>query len=99
MWLVVLDYPVRLQITRELEKIPVLVQLAFRGIPLFSLLLDLFRADGMAGGLNQAGIYGYPLVDGQPFLRELLKNNAVDPGHRLFGQTAPKSGKCGMVGG
>ena len=60
----ILDYPVRLQITRELEKIPVLVQLAFRGVSLFPLLLDLFVADGMTGKLNQAVIHGNSLVDG-----------------------------------
>ena len=62
MGLVVLDYPVRLQITRELEGIPVLIQLAFRGVSLFSLLLDIFIADGVTGGLNQTGINGNSLM-------------------------------------
>jgi hypothetical protein len=52
MWLVVLDYPVRIRITRKLEKIPVLVRLPLRGLSLLPLLLDLFVADGMAGRLN-----------------------------------------------
>ena len=69
MGLVVLDYPVRLQITRELEKLPVLVQLPLRGLSLLPLLLDLFVADGMAGGLNQAGIHGDTFIDCQS-LRE-----------------------------
>ena len=62
MGLVVLDYPVRLQITRELEGIPVLIQLAFQSVSLFSLLLDIFIADGVTGGLNQAGINGNSLM-------------------------------------
>ncbi len=61
-----LDDPVRIQITRKLKEISVLVQLPFRGLSLLPLLLDLFVADGVAGGLNQAGIHGYPFVDGQP---------------------------------
>lgn len=52
MWLV-FGGPVRLQITRELKKIPVLIQLAIRGFPLFPLLVDLLGADRMAGELDQ----------------------------------------------
>ena len=63
MGLVVLDYPVRLQITRELEGIPVLIQLAFQSVPLFSLLLDIFIADGVTGGLNQTGINGNSFIN------------------------------------
>src|SRR3989339_790474 len=98
MWLVVLDYPVRLQITRKLKEIPVLVQLPLLGLSLLPLLFDLLVADGMAGGLNQAGIHRYALIDDKPLPGELLKNDAVDPVHRLFGQTAPETGKSGMVG-
>src|SRR5450756_1272964 len=98
MWLVVLDDPVRIQITGELEKIPVLIQLAFRSLSLSPLLLDLFVADGMAGGLNQAGVHGNSLIDDKPLPGELLKDVAVNQVHRLLGQTAPETGKGGMVG-
>jgi len=53
----------------------------------------------MAGGFHQAGVHGHPLIDDKPPLGELLKNDAVDPVHRLFGQTPPETGKGGMVGG
>jgi len=40
-----------------------------------------------------------PSIDDKPLPGKLLKNDAVDPIHRLFGQAAPETGKSGMVGG
>jgi hypothetical protein len=41
----------------------------------------------------------HPLIDCQSLPGELLKNDAVDPVHRLFGQTPPETGKVGNVTG
>ena len=38
-----LDDPVRIQITRKLQEIPILVQLPLESLSLFPLLLDLYR--------------------------------------------------------
>ena len=60
----IFNRPVRFQIPREFERIPVLVCLPLRGLFLLSLFLDLLITNGVTDGLNQAGINCNSFIDG-----------------------------------
>ena len=62
MGLVILDRPVRFEITRKLKDVSILVQFSLGCFALFPFLLQLLLTEGMAGRFNQAGIDGYAFV-------------------------------------
>ena len=62
--LVILDHPVRFEVTGKLKDIAIFIQLSLRSFALFPFFLQFLLAEGMAGGLDQTGIDGYAFVDG-----------------------------------
>ena len=62
--LVILDHPVRFEVTGKLKDIAIFIQLSLRSFALFPFFLQFLLAEGMTGRLNQAGIDGYAFVDG-----------------------------------
>jgi len=61
---IILDRPVRFEITRKLKDVSILVQFSLGCFALFPFLLQLLLTEGMAGRFNQPGIDGYAFVDG-----------------------------------
>ena len=61
---VILDRPVRFEITRKLKHVAVFIQFSLRSLSLFLFFLQFLLAEGLTGRLNQAGIDGYAFVDG-----------------------------------
>lgn len=63
-WLVVLDRPVGIKIAGKLHRFSQLIQGSLRRLSFDPFFFQLVLADGMAGGLYQAGIDGNALIDG-----------------------------------
>lgn len=61
---IIFNRPVRLQITREFERIFRFIHFPFGRFSALSFFLQLLLAARMAGRLDQAGINGYALVNG-----------------------------------
>ena len=62
--LVILDRPVRFEITGKFKDVAVFIQLSLGSFSLFLFFLQFLLAEGMTGRFNQAGIDGYAFVDG-----------------------------------
>jgi hypothetical protein len=56
--------PVRIEISGEFEKIPVLVQFPFGALSFLFLFIESLFAHGTTGRLHQSGVNSYALVDG-----------------------------------
>jgi len=72
---VILDHPVRFEITGKLKDVTVFIQLSFGSFSLFLFFFQFLLAEGMTGRLNQAGVDGYAFIDDKPLPGELLKND------------------------
>ena len=61
---VVFDRPVRFEIAGEFKEVSIFIQFTRGCFSFLFFFFQLFLADGMTGGLNQAGVNSYALVDG-----------------------------------
>ena len=89
--LFVLNGPVAFQITGELQRLAILILLAFLGIAMRAFLFQLIIAKRSTGGLYQTGVHGYALVDGKPLGLELAQDLGVDLFHGGLAQPAAEA--------
>ena len=89
--LFIFDGLVAFQIARELQRITILILLAFLGVTMCAFLLQIIVAQRAAGRFHQAGIHGNALVDGKAFGFEQAQYLGVDLLHGGVVQTASET--------